>query len=106
VHCQLRVCKFTQLGQVFFSERARMLREFAQKFKNLPRRIGHLAGQRQFRIIRISQQMRLFRAQFEYLRNQRRVVPFRLAKFAGALAVATYSFSRNARLSAYCSTGI
>ena len=92
---QLGSSEFAQFFQVFFRKRLGALRQFEQELGHLCRRVGHLARQRKLGVIGEAQHLRLFRAQLQYLRHQRRVVPVPLS----------LTFRPIARWRAWCKPG-
>src|SRR5919198_3738081 len=76
--------KIAQLGHVLIGKRARPASQIFQEGKDLLGRLGHLRHERNLGIVAIAKELRRLAAQLDDARNERRIVPVRLAKFGRA----------------------
>ena len=73
--------------RVFLHPQHPTTRRFVQEAEHLFRRVGHLRHQRYFGKVAVAEHARFFLAQFEDLRDQRRVVEFGRAEFSCACRI-------------------
>ena len=81
VYAQRSARELAQLDDVALGRGARAGGEIVEEGEHLRGRFGHLRLQRDLGEARIAEQPRLFLAQLEHARDERRVVPFRPAEF-------------------------